>query len=86
MYVPVTKPKRPKTMRNTFLHSFQLHLPKSPQNTAVSIRAGAINPKNDKHREPNKEMKSSKFGIATASPTISKEKILTCYIKGTKKY
>lgn len=73
-------------MRNTFLHSFQLQLPKSPQNTAVSIKAGAIKPKNDKQREPNKEMKSSKFGIATARPTICMEKILTCYIKDTKKY
>lgn len=75
VYVPVTKPKSPKMIRNKFLHSFQLHVPKSPQKTAISMRAGATKPKNDKQSEPNKEMKSSKFGIATASPTMEQKEV-----------
>lgn len=69
VYVPVTKPNTPKTIKNKFLQSFQFHFPKFFQNTAVSIKAGATSPRNDKQREPNREIKSSKFGIATANPT-----------------
>lgn len=53
-----------------FRHNFQLHAPKSPQKTAVSIKAGATNPKNERQSDPKREMKSSKLGIATARPTV----------------
>lgn len=74
VYVPVIKPNTPKTIKNKFLHNFQFHFPKLFQKTAVSIRAGATSPKNDKQSEPNKEINSSKFGIATANPTVKIKK------------
>ena len=42
------------------------------QNTQVSIKAGNMRPRADKHSAPTKDMIRSKLGIMTASKTVEK--------------
>lgn len=46
------------------------------QNTHVSIKAGNMRPRADKHSAPTKDMIRSKLGMMTASKTVEKEEKL----------
>lgn len=71
VYVPMTKPKIPTTIRkillttsHTFLMPFVWY-----QYVQICMIPGKARPKADKHKAPKSDIKSSKFGMATARRT-----------------
>lgn len=70
--VPTNTAKNPKHAMNIFFMTINVrdtpHV--SRQNTQVSIRAGNMRPRVDKHNAPTNDMNKSNLGIATASKTV----------------
>ena len=73
VYVPTTNPSRPiNTITPFFIIINALEHPVLVrQNTQHSMMAGKASPKNERHKAPNNEMNSSRFGMATANKTVS---------------
>ena len=73
--VPTNTAKNPKHAMNIFFMTINdrdtPHV--SRQKTQVSIRAGNMRPRVDKHKAPTKDMNKSNLGIATASKTVEKK-------------
>lgn len=78
VYVPMTKPKIPTTIRkillttsHTFLIPFDWY-----QYVQICMIPGKARPKADKHKAPKSDIKSSRLGIATARRTTNKKYII----------
>lgn len=73
-YVPITRPKRPNTIRNMFLMNMIMQGPKSRfgQSTQISMIAGNAMPRADRQRAPNREMKRANLGTVMAKVTAKR--------------
>lgn len=69
-YVPTTNPTIPQRMSIISLIKMYLQVPSwSGQYTQSSMIAGKAIPRAERHKAPKREMKSSRFGMATANRT-----------------